>query len=184
MGRMSQILRRLFKCEKAMMSAEIAVAVPMLLVLSMSCVEVTGFALFSQKLDKAVTTMGDLSSQARGLTQGDVENLYDAAKYAMQPFDLAQDGSVILSSISPNADGNAFVNWQWKSADAISKYGSAGGLANMPDGLVVRNGESMIVAEVYLDYEPIIMSSLIPAQTFYQASVYRPRFDALTALEP
>ncbi|MDV7340381.1 TadE/TadG family type IV pilus assembly protein [Terasakiella sp. A23] len=177
------LLQRLLNNEKGVTSVEVAFATPMLAILALSCVEVTSFILFQQKLDRATTAMGDLTAQARGLTNDDLANLYDAAEYIMRPFDLDNEGSVIVSSISTDDDENPRVNWQWNSSDSASQFGVANGAASLPEGFVVRDGESIVVSEVYAMYTPIVMGRFFDTNTFYQYSIFRPRFDALTSLD-
>ena len=178
-----KLLKSFLKDNRGVTSIEVAVATPMLAVLALSCVEVTSFVLFNQKIDRAVTAMGDLTAQARGLTSADLENLYDAAEYIMRPFDLNQNGIVIVSSVSPDNDQNPYVNWQWKSQDAESLFGNVNQTATLPDGFVVRSGESIIISEVFASYDPVIFGQFFSTQPYYQYSVFRPRFDGLTTLE-
>lgn len=179
-----QKIKHFWHDTRAMVSLEIAFATPILLGLALSCVEVTNYVLFTQKIDRAVTTVADLTAQARGLSINDLNNIHDAATYIMQPYTLAQNGSVIVSAISPADDGNPVVNWQWRSSETqTSQFGSANGAATLPNAFVVRSGESIIVSELYIPYEPIILQSLFPSTPSYQYAIFRPRFDALTALD-
>lgn len=177
------VLSRFFKNDKGIVSVEVAAATPMLAMLALSCVEITNFVLFNQKMDRAVTAMGDLTSQAKGLTTEDVANLYEAAAYIMRPFDLDNEGTVIVTSISTPPGGGATVNWQWNSNAADSQFGGAGGAASLPAGFVVREGESVIVSEIYADYDPILLTQFFSNDSYYQYSIFRPRFDALVALD-
>ncbi len=177
------LLKRLFNNEKGIVSVEVAAATPILAMMALSCVEVTSFVLFNQKMDRAVTAMGDLTAQAKGLTVADVANLYDAAEYIMRPYDLDTTGAIIVTSISTPAGGTPTVNWQWNSAATASQFGGSGSAASLPAGFIVREGESVIVSEIYADYDPIALSQFFADETYYQYSIFRPRFDALVALD-
>jgi len=183
MGSLSNFLHKFKRDERGVTSIEVAIATPMLAMLALSCVEVTGFVLFNQKMDRAVTAMGDLTAQARGLTAADIDNLYDAAEYIMRPFDLDANGSVIISSVSPDDDENPHVNWQWNSSTANSQFGAVNTTATLPENFVVRNGESIVISEIFVTYDPIVLGDMFSTNPFYQFSIFRPRFDALTSLD-
>jgi hypothetical protein len=134
-------------------------------------------------MDRAVTAMGDLTSQAKGLTVEDIASLYDAAEYIMRPFNLDETGSIIVSSISTPVDGNPTVNWQWSSSPTVSEFGTEGNNASLPNGFLVREGESIIVSEIYASYDPIALDFFFSGNSQYQYSIFRPRFDALIALD-
>ena len=174
---------KFLKNDKGIVSVEIAAATPILAMMALSCVEITSYVLFSQKVDRAVTAMGDLTSQAKGLTAADVANFYDAAEYIMRPYDLDTNGSVIVTSVSTPAGGVATVNWQWNSNAAESQLGASGGPASLPAGFVVREGESVVFSEISVNYEPIVLDQFFNGEPHYQYSVFRPRFDALTSLD-
>lgn len=183
MSKVKQFLRKFCLKEEGSVSIEVAVATPILIMMALSCVEITNFVLFQQKLDRAVATVGDLTSQARGITAEDIVNIHDAAEYILQPYLLEGDAGVIVSSISPDGDEVEHLNWQWSSTDQSSKFGMAGNSASMPDGFSVRSGESIIVSEIYLAYEPIILSTVFQTDPYYSFTIFRPRFDALTELD-
>jgi len=175
---------RFRKNEKGVTSLEVAFAAPMISMMALCCVEFTSYVLFQQKMDRAVTTMADLTSQARGLAANDLNSIYDAAQYIMKPFDMGASGnSIIVSSISPDDNDDPHINWQWNSSSVTSKFGSVNATATLPTGFVVRDGESVIVTEIFAKYVPVILVDVISTDPVYQYSVFRPRFDALTALD-
>ncbi len=178
--------RALARDRRGTLAVEVAMAMPVLLLLLLSGIEVTRFVLLNQKLERASATMADLVAQAEGLAEGDLLALYEATGYVMDPFDIAADGVVVVSSISRSGGGPALINWQraFGGGGGGSAFGVEGGVANLPAGFVVRDGESIIASEVAFDYEPVFVHSTLAAKTLYTYAVFRPRFATLTTLQP
>ena len=167
--------------------AETAILMPILLMVLLSGVEIGRFVLLQQKLNRTAVTMSDLIAQTNAsinLTQ--VANLYNAAGYVMRPFDLTQDGIVIVSSVAQTG-GNPTVSWQCIGAggfSAASEIGTSGGAATLPTGFTMLDGESAIFAEVVFDYKPFVAPDLFGTQIIRHRAMFRPRFGALGALAP
>ncbi len=167
--------------------AEAAILLPVLTALLLSGVEVGRFTLLQQKLNRTATSMSDLIAQTDStITLTQVANLYQAADYVMRPFDLTQDGVVIVSSVSQTA-GAASVDWQCigdSGITAISSLGVSGGTATLPTGFILRDGESAIFAEVVYDFVPFVAPDVIGTKTVRHQAMFRPRFGALSSLAP
>lgn len=181
-------LRRFAADRRGGILAETGILVPVITLIILSGTEIGRFTLLQQKLNRAAVTMSDLIAQTDSnisLTQ--VANLYQAAGYVMRPFDLTNNGVIIVSSVA-RSDGNpATVNWQCVGAGgltATSELGTAGGTATLPAGFLLRDGESAIFAEVVYTYEPFVAPNLIGSTTLRHQAMFRPRFGALTALAP
>ena len=99
---------------------------------------------------------------------------------------LGTDGSLVVSSIGTNSSAPARINWQraYGGGSGGSEFGNEGDVANLPSGLVVREGETLVAAEAFYDYEPVIFQEILEARTIYRWAVFRPRFSALTDIAP
>jgi len=179
-------LRRLLKDQRGTLAVEMAIAMPILIALLLSGVEVTRFVLLNQKIERASSTMADLTSQAEILAEGDLVNLFTASGYVVEPFDLAADGHIIVSSISMLGTASPVINWQrgFGAGSGASIFGVEGANAVLPTGFVIRDGESVIVAEAFYDFTPIFSGGVMSASTLSRYSILRPRFGALTTLLP
>jgi TadE-like protein len=165
-------------------ASEFALLLPILIALLTGCFEVSRFILLRQKLDRASSSVSDLVSQSTGgVTPGALADIFTAADDQTQPFDLRNNGRVIVSSVfrSTTADP-PFVEWQcWGGGSyvAASKVGtSKGGDATMPS-IDMGAGWNVIVAEVYYDYEPFLFRGIFEPQVFYHRSITRPRGGAI-----
>ncbi|MBT3360472.1 MAG: pilus assembly protein [Rhodospirillales bacterium] len=177
-------IRKFIRDRRGTLALETAFAVPVLAALVLSGVEVTRYVLLNQKIERASATMADLVSQAETLSEPDLASLFTATGFVVDPFDLAVDGRLIVSSISTTGTAAAHVNWQrgFGGGGGSSAFGVEGGDAVLPDGLVVRDGESIIVGEAFFDFTPIFTGGVMGDTTVYNSAVLRPRFGSLTSL--
>ena len=110
-------------------------------------------------------------------------DLFEAANDLLAPYDLANKGRVIISSVA-NPTGTAEkIVWQLSSPgsfSATSKIGDVNGTPTLPSGLVVREGENIICAEIIFHYEPMFGSMIYEEHNLYTRSFTRPRFTNLT----
>ncbi len=169
----------------ATVSVELAFALPIVAGLLMSGVEVTRFVLINQKLERTAATMGDLITRMPELTEGDITSLFQASDQVMTPYDVVADGRVIVSSMI-HVGGAAQVTWQrtYGLAAAASHLGGVGDTAVLPGGLIVREDENVVAAEVFYDFKPILIDGLLSARRLYASALMRPRFGNLATVLP
>lgn len=169
------------------MAVEMALFLFFFSTLFLGTFEVPRFLLIGQKMERASASMADLIAQidpAQGNVQAKINDLFEAANGLMAPYDLKNNGRVIITSFS-NPTGTAQkIAWQVKSPgtfSAVSKFGTnAGDTPTLPTGLVIREGENMISAEVIFKYEPLFGSLIYTEKTIYTRAFTRPRFSNLT----
>lgn len=179
-----KLLRRLGRDCRGALIVEFAAAMPVLGLLLLAGVEVGRLALVNQKLDRVATSMADLVAQAETLTAAELNSLFASTGHVAWPFDLANSGVVIVSSVS-DYSGSPRINWQRNGGGGLpagSAIGTQGGIADLPDGMIVRANETIIVAEVYFDFEPVFIGAIAPAQRLYHRAFFRPRLGTLTTL--
>jgi Flp pilus assembly protein TadG len=180
-------LRKFSSDRRGALIAEFAAAMPVLVILLLGGVEVSRFALLNQRMDRLATVMGDLVAQAETLSENDVTQLFQATGHVAWPFDMATKGNVIISSISipaPPAAQTPKITWQRHIGGLVSssQIGAQNAAPTLPGGLTVATGQTLIVAEVYYDFSPMLIGSLVLAHRIYHRAFFRPRIGALTAL--
>ena len=176
---------------------EFAFVAPLLVLLLLGCFDVSRLALLHQKMQRTASTVADLVGGEASLTDAALFGLMDAAEHVMQPFALGGDGVVIVSSITVTGSGGgvtATMNWQRSGIDSprpsagrlalASVYGSPGGTVTPPAGITPAAGRSItvIAAEVWYDYQPLLMPMLESDAPLHHAAIYRPRFADLAIL--
>lgn len=168
--------------------AELAAAMPVLVLLLLGGVEVSRFALLNQKVDRLATTIGDLAAQADTLTERDLDKLFMAAEHIAWPFPVKSRAVIIISSISipsPPAAQVAKITWQYASTGGISatsRIGSVGSNPTLPGEMKVTGANTLIVSEVYFDFVPMFVGQLMSPHRIYHRAFFRPRVGSLTSL--
>lgn len=178
-------LRRLLRDRAGIMLAEVAMTLPIVAALALGTVEVTGYIILKQKLDRAAVTMADLVSREELVTNAFLTTAFDAIAHVVSPYPMGPRGIVIVSGVSRGAVGAARVDWQQAGAGAkvvTSGVGAPGTDAVLPDGFIVRAGEGVIVVEVVYDFEPRWLPALFPPATLSQRALFRPRFSPTPVL--
>ena len=176
--------RRLWGDRSGIAAVEFALVLPVMILFSLGIAEVGRFALLTLKLQHAANTMADLASRDEELSLAAVQSMFSAMQHIVQPFDLGRDGLVIVSGVGVDNGSPPTVFWQEEGAGALeesSTIGSDGGDATLPADLILRDGETVIVAEAVFRYTPWLLA-LIPETLLRRTAFYRPRLGTLRAL--
>jgi Flp pilus assembly protein TadG len=168
---------------------EFALIAPIYALCFLGTVEFGNFILVQQKLDKTTSTIADVVSQEETISCPDVDQVMSAIDSIAWPNAFSQNGKVILSSVSNDSNGIPRVNWQYFYNENLmlsndSKIGeSVGDEADMPDGFTLGDDETVIIAEVYYEYQTFIAPDLVAdGEVLYKVSMFRPRLGALTEI--
>jgi Flp pilus assembly protein TadG len=175
------------RCSAGNVAVEFALAVPVLLLLMLGSAEMARFVLLHQKMDRVATTISDLVARADTISESQINDIFTAADQVAQPFDLADLGVVIVSSIT-NPDGNGpTIAWQRSGGGtyaATSHLGAEGDTPSLPPDFEVREGETAIISEVYYDFTPFLSEMIVEPQVIYRSAHNRPRLGTLDQIEP
>ena len=173
--------------DKGNVAVEFALALPVLIFMLLASAELGRFVILHQKLDRVAVTISDLVSRAETISESDLNDIFMAAVQVAEPFDLGGLGRVVVSSVI-NSDGTApIVAWQRAGGGtyaATSQVGSEGGPASLPDGFVVRQGETAIISEVFFDFTPFLSELIVAPQVLYRRAHHRPRLGTLDTVDP
>ncbi|MBM3487178.1 MAG: hypothetical protein FJX67_11200 [Alphaproteobacteria bacterium] len=177
-------LNRLARDRADVSMVEIALVMPVLVTTMIGGVEIARFVLLEQKLDRVAATVADLISQAETITATEVDGLFDAIEHVAKPFEVMTKGRVILSSITGQSTGGPVLNWQRSNGDLsdASSGVASGGSVTLPAGFSLAAGDTVIIAEAYFDYTPLIFSGVLDDKRLYHRAMFRPRFGSLQTL--
>lgn len=185
--------RGLARNEDGNSAVELAIIAPMILLLGLGAVDAVRLVLMTNKVNRAAATTADMVTRHQVLkdgvstTTGDAIGAYFvAANNAALPHNLEDAGRVYISGLV-NPDGRgARVAWQRThpdyALDAVSRVGEEGGFANLPGDMTVAWGETTVVAEVFYEFRPLILSNS-SALLFHRQAFFRPRLGGLASLE-
>jgi Flp pilus assembly protein TadG len=146
---------RLLSSRAGNVAVEFALAAPVLVMLMLASAELARFVILHQKMDRVATTISDLVSRAETISESELTDIFTAAGEVATPFNLADLGVVIVSSVT-NPDGaGPIVAWQRSGGGAYSgtsQVGIEGDDATLTGDFEVREGETAIISEVYFDF--------------------------------
>ncbi|MBO0333656.1 pilus assembly protein [Sneathiella sp. CAU 1612] len=176
--------------------AEFALMLPVLMLLTAGSFEVARYALMTQKLDRIAATLSDLiaRSNIENITETEISNIIDSALFMAQPFDISGNNMIILTSVQGRAGQAPEILSQRISGSVTSASSiigdTIGGDATLPaafpdagSGETLADGETLIIAEVYYDYDPYLTGDIgFFGDMLLRAHAYfRPRFtDTIT----
>jgi Flp pilus assembly protein TadG len=160
---------------------EFAFAMPILILLLLGGVELARYMLLHQKLDRTAMTVSDLVARVTSVDKADLDTVLNAAYLVMSPFDLTDQGVVIVSSVRGNSgSGTPEVQWQRCGAGnltATSEVGTPGSNATISNPNLVTATDGIVVGETFFHYEPWFIK-MIPSTTIHHIAVFRPRLSA------
>ncbi len=184
---------KLIFCNRGVALTELALILPILVLIIIGTVETGRYAVAHIKLDRTAATLTDLLSQQQQATAPALNQISIAAEHIMKPFDF-RNGTIIFSSVYTSngepieACSETTVNcivWQYRSqGNGSSQLGEQGTITYLPGGYNVPIGQSVVVVEVMLEYQPMlrmtgeIISALRP-QTLYKYAIFKPRLGNL-----
>ncbi len=178
-------LKRFLKDRGGATLVEFAFVAPILVTMIIGGFEISRYVLLQQKLNGVSASMADLVAQAETLSAAELSSLFTSVDFLTKPFELGSDGVVIVSSIGAVDGGAPTVFWQRNGGGSLSKnseFGAEGDNATLPTGFVIRSGESLIVAEVYYNFTPLLGEKFVSSKEIYHRAFLRPRFGALQQL--
>ncbi|MGB0695159.1 MAG: TadE/TadG family type IV pilus assembly protein [Rhodospirillaceae bacterium] len=170
---------RLSREEKGLAAVEMAFVIPVLVFLLLGGIEMGRLILINQKADRAAATLADLISQSEAVSETSIQDIFEAATWVLEPYPADPNAAMILTSVIGN--GGARIAWQRarNTSPGESRVGQSGGAASLPPGFVVRDGENVVIAELFYDYEPLFLPDLVGSRVLSKSSYFRPRFAIL-----
>ncbi len=179
-------LVRLATDRRGMVLQETAIILPILVTMVLAGYDIARFAMLQQKLSRMVMTTSDMVSQGTTISISEINTIFNAAGTMTQPFPAGSAQIMIVSSVNAVGANPPKVKWQQSGGGTLtghtSKLGTAGNNAALPTGFTVRDGEDVIITEVYYQFEPVFMPEMILPPTLYHRAIFRPRQSSLTNL--
>lgn len=179
-------LTRLLRDTRGVSAVEFAMILPIIVILAVGTIEFGRLLLLTQKLQNGSFILADLTARDRVASRADLENVFFALTNIIQPFEFATAGTAILTSVSAAVDDAPVVNWQLSGAGTLaaeSRVGAEGEAAILPEALEISAGETVIVAEVFYDFQPIF-GVTTGARLLHKVAYHRPRLGTLDTLGP
>jgi hypothetical protein len=182
-------LHRLMHSERGSVLMEVALTLPLLFTLFGGCFEMSRYALLEMKVSRAATTLADIVAQnSTSVTSTQIDGFVLAIPHIGSPFTMDNTNTqIIISAVKADASNVAKVCWQVSEMGSLGESSSVGvhnATAVLPDNIVLQEGDTAIIAEVFYDYSPTVFSSFVDPKIISNISVYRPRLATLETLMP
>jgi len=173
-------MRRLRRAESGVAAVEFALVLPIMLLLYIGFVEVSGVISVDRKLQSASGALGDLVARSdTTITAATLTDYFLAAGGIMTPHDT--DGlRQIVTLVQVSQDGTtACVQWSRQYADETYGGGPYASNCNFTLPLAMRTiakGKFVVVAEGYYDYPPLYGFAFDQTINLYRENFFMPRF--------
>lgn len=181
------LLKRYIRENRGLAAVEFALTLPFLLVLFLGGYEYARYMLIHVKMENIAFTISDIITQQTSVTNGQLDQYMVAASQIMEPYSFdTGNGAVFISSVSKQTGNSQEVQWQYEyrtdvaGHERISKVGSENAAATLPNALLLNDDETVLVTEVFYDFQPVFVGFMLDAGTIYRSSVFKPRFGTLT----
>lgn len=175
--RLARCWRRFVAERRGIAAVEFALVAPVLILFLLGTAEIAIYALLQLKVQHAADSMADLTAREPELTAAKLNDLFDAVAHIVAPANAPADRVVIVTCTGSRGSAVPHVLWRRSGAgtlSATSEIGTVNGRAHLPEDLVVRDGETVIVAEMYYRYRSSFLG-LIPDNTIRRVAYYRSR---------
>lgn len=177
---------QLLKKEEGAALIETAITLPILILLISGIFEFTNYALINNKLVRAVGVLGDMVAR-QNLSRTNLIALMGTVDVIMTPFNKNQQIRIVVSQVRNNGmttdPKKMLISWQQQINGAVSNIGTPGNApVNLPNNITVINNQSIIVTEVYFNYDPIVFNGFFASKPIYKISVFVPRVGSMSAL--
>jgi Flp pilus assembly protein TadG len=146
---------RLLTQESGIAAVEFAVILPIMIVLWIGGVEVTGALSVDRRLNNLASAIGDLAARKKELTYADVSDIFDIAEGAMYPYS-ATGMKLRLTEISIDDDGVAKVYWSRAEGSGITAHPTNALMDSYVPATLRVDNTHIVMAEVFYTYSPTV----------------------------
>jgi Flp pilus assembly protein TadG len=137
---------------RGLAATEFALILPMMVLLYIGGVEVTRAVTANRKVAHLTSTLGDLATQTREITDTEMANIFEAAEAIMVPYPTGEDLTLLLTFLRLDGNGVARVEW----SDAINRNPlPKDSIVSVPS-TVQQPNTYLVMSEVTYEYRPIL----------------------------
>jgi Flp pilus assembly protein TadG len=169
---------RLFKDRRGVAAAEFALIAPALIFLIMGVFEMSFRFRASEEATRYVHQVADIISRETELTEGDIEELYEASIFMMKPLDTTEDLDLDVSSVGfEGVDAEPAILWRRVAGTEVA--------FSLPDtqGMGIQD-ETIIRVGVRYNYQSVLTELFGGGSMAIEKSAYaRPRVERKVALD-
>jgi Flp pilus assembly protein TadG len=161
----------LSRCAKGVAAVEFAFLVPIMFMLFIGTVEFSQALTVDRRVTQIASASADLIARQKKITTSEVEGVMQIIDHLMRPYDPSNLRVTVVNVVAAiNDANNTTVCWSYQHNGGASSY-SDGQTYALPAGFL-EAGNSVIVAEVVYNYQPLIFEYFLTGgvplrETFY-----------------
>lgn len=144
-------LRQLFGDRKGIAAVEFALILPLMLTLYFGAVELGDALTINRKVSHVTSSLADLVTQSKVITDSDMSNILDAAASVMTPYSVTPL-KIVVSGVTIDTNGKATVTWSDASNTSALTPNS---VVTLP-AAVSTPSTFLVMAKVIYAYKPVI----------------------------
>jgi len=165
--------KRLAHDRTAVSAVEFALILPLMLTLYLGGIQISEALSINRKVSHVTSTLADLVTQSKSLTNSEMSNVFDASSSVMAPYS-ATPLQITVSEIHIDNNGNATV--VWSDARNTSPL-SVGSSVTLPAAVAVNNSY-VITATAKYPFTPAIGYVLTGSFDLHSTYYLKPRLSA------
>jgi Flp pilus assembly protein TadG len=155
------LMQRVRRNADGVAAVEFAMIAPIMFFLFVGSVEFSQAITVDRRVTQVASSTADLIAREKSTDETNVAGIMQIIDHLMQPYDPARLKVTVLN-VGDNANNpgvNTQVCWSYNHNGGANTYAN-GALYDLPSGLVGAS-ESVIIAEVTYDYQPLIFGYFI-----------------------
>ena len=153
-------------------AVEFALILPVMLTIYLGGVELSDALIIARKVTHVTSSLGDLVTQSKSISDDDMSNILDAAASVMTPYSTGSLLKIRISEIKFDSSSKATVAWSDARNDTPLTKGST--VTGLPSAVVQPN-TYIVTAEVHYAYTPTIGYILTGTFDLHDQFYLRPR---------
>ena len=163
--------RRVLKNRAGVAGIEFAFIAPIMILMFIATVEFSQALTVDRRVPQIASSSADLIARQRKITPQEVNGVMQLIAHLIRPFDPNLLRVTVVNVIADIEDADTTtVCWSYQHNGGTNAY-SEGQAYTLPEG-IVEAGNSVIVAEVVYEYQPMIFQRFLTAgmplrETFY-----------------
>ena len=166
---LKMLLKAFARCRRGVAAMEFALVVPVGVVLLLGISEFGTAMLIDRKVTRATHVGADLVAQETTMTDDKVSDLFLAMQAILEPFPT--DAYIRVTSVWLNpATNSTEVDWSEARNGTVDS-----GDYTLPQGLIVQDGDSVIVTHIVYNYSPLYDDFILGDITLEDKSYLKPR---------
>lgn len=185
-----RILREAWLDRAGASVTEFAIIAPVLVLLGLGVFEFGRLILLTQKMQAGSFVLADLATRDGMLSENQVQSMFMALGDLLQPFDLGDRSTAFISGVEAEKEGKAVLLWQRGGGGKLlvkSGVGTkTGGKVKLPESLVLAQGQTLVVTEVFYDFRPLfgLFDFGKKRPPLRRVAYYQPRAGSLAEILP